>query len=556
MIRCNRCGNMTPAGAVSCQSCGEPLSSKVENEFSARMGAQGQPVLPAWLESLRAGERSAAPADTSNSQPGFSAADLIEEGTLPSWMRPERAETNDRSGSNPQLSLRASSLPGPNTDEEFLPAQGLAAHSLIDEQSLPSWMREGQQQTGAMPPQNGMNASSLVQSDAVPDWMKNVQPSEAMPDWMKTIQQPSASPSGPMQAMPPTPSVRPSDPISPIPQGQGFSARDLIDQQALPSWMSGQSGHPSAAPDRPSAPAPAGNAQSGQPGLSASSLLDMDSLPRWLRENGQGGGGQGGNQPWQATPQPMQTPSAQYGQPWQGGPSMQTPLQNTAAPHQAPGGSGLAASSFIDMNSLPDWLRSASEQQQRPGMPMPQAGTQRPGPVHIPPPPRVENVRVPSRPRSEMNPAQGSEAAANVFASMLGVASTPSYSPPSPNTAQGQPGGQPPTQQGMPQGMPGGAQAANAPGQIPVPGTAQGMAGAPPIYAAGGYGAGYPGQGAGPNQGNYPMGTPPAGAPYYPANTPGVPPMSGPAGMTGEQREQAKSAKRGFFKAIHDWFFH
>jgi hypothetical protein len=529
VIRCNRCGNMTPAGAVNCQSCGEPLSSKVENEFSARMGAQGQPVLPAWLESLRAGERSAAPADISNSQPGFSAADLIEEGTLPSWMRPERAESNDRSGSNPHLALRASSLPGPNTDEEFLPARGLAAQSLIDEQSLPSWMREGQQETGAMPPQSGMNASSLVQSDAVPDWMKN-------------IQQPSASPSGPMQAMPPTPTVRPSDPISPIPQGQGFSARDLIDQQALPSWMSGQSGQSAAAPDRPSAPAPANNAQSGQPGLSASSLLDMDSLPRWLRENGQGGSGQGGNrpnQPWQPAPPPMQTPP-QYGQPWQSGPSMQTPLQNTVTPNQAPGGSGLAASSFIDMNSLPDWLRSASEQQ-HPGTQMPQATPQRPGPTHIPSPPRVENVRVPSRPRGEMNPAQGSEAAANVFASMLGVASTPNYSPASPNTAQG---------------MPGGASAANVPGQIPVPGTAQGMAGAPPIYAAGGYGAGYPGQGAGPNQGNYAMGTPPAGAPYYPASTPGMPPMSGPTGMPGEQREQTKSAKRGFFKAIHDWFFH
>jgi len=44
-------------------------------------------------------------------------------------------------------------------------------------------------------------------------------------------------------------------------------------------------------------------------------------------------------------------------------------------------------------------------------------------------PARPENARVPSRPRSEMGPYEESEVAANVFASMLGVASAAPHLP-------------------------------------------------------------------------------------------------------------------------------
>ncbi|WP_126549625.1 hypothetical protein [Dictyobacter kobayashii] len=86
MIKCNRCGKMTPAGAV-CQACGAPLAGMVDNGPAPRMGFQDQPELPAWLESLRAGERTATPTNNATS---FSPADLIEDGALPSWMRAER----------------------------------------------------------------------------------------------------------------------------------------------------------------------------------------------------------------------------------------------------------------------------------------------------------------------------------------------------------------------------------------------------------------------------------------------------------------------------------
>ena len=53
---------------------------------------QRQPELPAWLETLRTSERpTASTPDTS----GFSTGDLVEEGMLPSWMRPEHADAAD-----------------------------------------------------------------------------------------------------------------------------------------------------------------------------------------------------------------------------------------------------------------------------------------------------------------------------------------------------------------------------------------------------------------------------------------------------------------------------
>ncbi len=98
MIKCNRCGSTNPASELNCQVCGTPLASKNESELSPRMvSQQNQPPLPAWLETLRAGEHSAAPGDAASS-PGFSAADLLDEGTLPSWMR---------SGQHDQLSQDA-----------------------------------------------------------------------------------------------------------------------------------------------------------------------------------------------------------------------------------------------------------------------------------------------------------------------------------------------------------------------------------------------------------------------------------------------------------------
>ena len=171
MNNCTQCGKMNAANAVSCQSCGAPLSSMVDGGMSPRSAPLGQAELPAWLESLRAGEHPTSPA---NSAANFSAADFVDEDSLPSWMRAERNEARDNTGANPQVSLRPASLSGPTTDGERQSSNGIAARSLLDEQALPSWMREGKQ-SGPVPAQEKIAASSLVQSENMPDWMKSLQ---------------------------------------------------------------------------------------------------------------------------------------------------------------------------------------------------------------------------------------------------------------------------------------------------------------------------------------------------------------------------------------------
>ena len=495
MITCNSCGYRSQDGAVNCQRCGAPLSSKGANDAGAHMGTRGQPELPAWLESLRPGSRPAAPP---SGAANFSAADLIEEGALPSWMQAERMGS-ESAVTGPHVALRSSSLPGPDTDGGFA-SQGLAARSLIDEQSLPAWMREAGQ-SGAEGSQSGIQASSLVQPDSLPEWLQSMQPPASTP-----------RPEGPVR------SAQPAPPFNAAPPAQGFSAHDLIDEQSLPPWMSQLNGQISAPPITPANRGQ--GAASGQTGMPASSLLDVDSLPSWLRQPGQEQKGSAFPPPPARSPLPDQSQQA-------------PPVNNAPGGNIAGSGGKLAASSFIDTNSLPDWLRSPGAAPQ--GSP----GGQQSG-VYAGPP-RVENVRVPNRPRSELNPAGDSAAAANVFASMLGVASA---APNFPSQAGSMPGTQaqsnPYNNAAAPQGMP---------GQIPA--TPSGMSGpAPQPYGPGGYGAGY--QTA--SQSSYTM-PPQAGSPLYPPQAPGMSPGPGAAGMSGGQGAGAKPAKRGFFEAIRDLFF-
>jgi hypothetical protein len=492
VITCNRCGYRSQDGAVNCQKCGAPLSSKGANDAGSRAGTRGQPELPAWLESLRPGDSPAAPP---SSPASFSAADLIEEGALPGWMKAARMD-GDSAVTGPHVALRSASFPGPDTDGGSS-SRGLAARSLIDEQSLPSWMREAGQ-SGDAEGQNGIRASSLVQSDELPDWLQSMKPPTT-----PRPEQPART------AQPPRP-AQTFDPASP--PSQGFSARDLIDEQSLPAWMSQQGGQIPAPP--PVTPANRGQeAAPGQSGMPASSLLDVDSLPPWLRQPGQDQRGSAFPPPPARSPLPDQS--------WQAPPAGNAPGGNVT-------GGRIPASSFIDTSSLPDWLRSAGGTPQQ-GAPGQYAG-----------PHRVENVRVPSRPRNELNPGGDSAAAANMFASMLGVASAAPNLPSQTGSIPGTPA------QSYPSYSATGPQA--IPGQIPA--TPPGMSGPAPAYGPGGYGAGYQ---AGP-RGNYPM-PPQAGSPLYPSQAPGMPPGPGAAGMSGGQGANAKPAKRGFFEAIRDLFF-
>ncbi len=557
MITCNRCGNMSPAGTGNCQTCGAPLSSNIEsNSGQVRMPApQEQPELPAWLESLRAGERSAAPVNNSSA---FSTADLIDDGALPGWMRSVRQEASDTNTPDPRRTLRPSALPGPNTDDA---SKGINAQSLIDEQALPSWMHENKPTTGPIP-QGGIAASSLIQPDVAPDWMKS---------WQNSPVANPALPATPPKQAQPSGQYGHEEPGEGTAEGtaRGFSAGDLIDHQSLPSWMSGQD-----ARNVPLAPG-----QSAPGSQSLSSLPDTNSLSPWTH-NGQQQSGSfppaqqasmppASNQaPW--SPSPQQMPPMQQSPVWQ-----QPAPQPSLGMNSAPGvGNNLSASSFIDPNALPEWLRSGEGQS---------AGPQQQGPGAYTAPPRVDNVRVPSRPRGEINPNQGNEAAANVFASMLGVASS------APNFT------------GVPYGVPGG-QGAQIPGQMPtgLPNPQQGYAPAgfnSGIYQGsnpepqGGYQTGNPGQQSGyqagnmgpqgayqagqqgnyqagnmgpqagyqtgnlGQQGNYQMGNPQAN-PYAMG---GMPPMQNGAPMPGgpmgaAPRSAEKPAKKGILETIRGWF--
>lgn len=528
------------------------------------MGAQEQPAPPAWLESLRSsmGDQPAAP---ENAATNFQASDLIDDTALPGWLQAAQGEMGAISPSNASGVLRSAGQGAPNTDENYLAQRGMSANSLVDQQSLPSWMRQ-EQQGGFGEAQRNIPAASLIQPDSVPDWMKTIQPSNNA----QNNQQPAAA--------------LVTDPFNQSPAvAKGFSAQDLIDPNALPSWMT--QGKSQAGPKTPDQGGP----------FSASSLVDESVLPSWMRQADQGykqGAAQPqsgawsapaspppqAQQPWQSPPQGGAT--WQPAQPSQGQPS--GPLQSNSGRQPSvgvPPNHPFSASSLVDVNALPPWLRP--DDAQRPeyynGQTTRQAGNgegqQRPA---YGVPPRVDNVRVPSRPRGEV-PTEGTEVAANAFASMLGVASTvpnfPLHGQQGPQGPQGVPAGQ--GVQGLPpyQGQQSGPM--NMPPSIgmgggPVQGMPQGFGGYPPQqppqgtmpanqppmqqgYAQGGYNN-YAAQG------NYPpMGVPPtlAGGSQGAGN--GYNPMQNPQGMgnvsmPGEQQANMKPAKRGIFEVIRGWF--
>ena len=503
MITCNRCGKSVHAGSAFCPGCGMSLSNMGRGGADTGTGPAEQQELPAWLESLRTNER---PDGASNrGQQGFSATDFSDEGTFPAWMRPENSDISDPGNSGKYPAFRPASMPAPNTDSGFLPPTGFPASSLIDEQSLPSWL-QGNRAEANQPMPTNISASSLVQPDALPEWIRNMPQSQQLS---------GNQPSAPASNTPFSMQNNQAGMTYQAPAPQSFQAHELIDQQGLPPWLGGQAN--SAAPTNQAsqqpgspynypAPAPIPPGQAIPPsGIGASSLLDMNSLPVWLRESEQGKGymqGQG-------------TPPAHRGQP----------------SNDSTSGGNLLAASLIDMNSLPGWLRSSEEGQ---GGQQESMGNSRSAPFGTTP--HVENMRVPSRPRVEMGPYDQSEVAANVFSSMLGVASSAPYfpSPSFPSGSQQGFQGEQFQQQGQPQMRPTSAPSPNPPGSMPQ------MNNAAPGMQPGFSGQGYA----------------PAGQ-QFGANRAGMqsfPPGSGQ--RSNPNSSATKPAKRGIIDTIRSWFSH
>jgi len=500
VIRCSHCGKLAPTGAMSCQNCGMPLVSGGSGVTGAGQAEQ-QEQLPAWLESLRAHERPV-PSGQENRQP-FSLDELVDEDSMPSWMRQDRRKVpeNGNSDSFPALPAMPAEA-GP--EKQNISSSGFQAGSLIDERSLPTWMRENQGQPGGQPgAAQNVSAHSLVDQQGLPAWIKDLsqaaQPQAPAPNQYSQAAQPQAPVTGqyglptqtqqaPMMnqyglsaqtpvtppAMPNTARVPQTPPTNEPPAmlTQGFSAHDLLDMQAMPGWMSGAQG-PGSPPTRP--------VPTGQ-GFAAGELIDQRSVPQWMKDlqgqeksdprsamgvpvNGSGqmmGMGQrtasGEGMPagslldansmpaWMQGNQLSSTPGPQPGQGMAAGSLLDmnsTPdwmKENQPGSAQSP--QGMAAGSLLDMSSMPAWMREGEQngaQAPQPGQSMAagslidmnsmpawmregnnnQAGASgRPGQVPARP--------VPSRPRNEMVPQEQSEVAANVFASMLGVAaSTP-----------------------------------------------------------------------------------------------------------------------------------
>lgn len=403
---------------------------------------------------------------------------------------------------------------------------GMSASSLIDEQSLPSWMQEphAPSQLG----QESIPAASLVQSEALPSWMKAVPP-QAPP-----------APQAPL--MPPTqPAAQPisgqiSHSYTPpaVPQ-QRLSGNDLIDQQALPSWMSSQT---------PGIPT-----QGNGPGnVIAGSLIDPNALPPWLREGVQ----QEQRGVNMSPPGVSRAPAVPVPQP---APPVQ-PMQPMQSAQPASMNNSISASSFIDVDALPGWLRPAEEQRgASSGRNGNNSEQNRPGTFGAPT--RVENMRVPSRPRAEMPSLEESAVAANVFASMLGVASgnvagQPQNGPFPPATQPAQSsissvnGTSGSNWAGFPEGMP----SSQLPPLVPPPG--YGMSASPNMgNGQNGQGFSAPGlsqqsmpgsfQGNQINQHNSGMPQQMAGNNFQ---------SKQPAG--GQQKQSVK--KRGFLETILNWF--
>jgi hypothetical protein len=514
VITCNRCGELAQAGLANCRRCGMSLYSANQGGADSQKDVRERSELPTWLESLRVNER---PNSPTSGQPFFSTADLIDEGALPSWMRPENAEMMEKGNSGKYPAWRPASIPAPDTDKGTIPPKGFPARSLIDEQSLPSWVQGNQHNiqatTGAMPvtpdSQGNFSAASLIQPDDLPDWMKSLPQSSHLPVPPNNVWRGERPSTSQVRINSYTPNAANSN-SNPLPQR--FSAQEQVDPRATPHWMSGQPGQQAGYP--PTAPP-----QGEQSGLPASTLLDVNSLPAWLREE----------EHMQSQPGQMQAYSPGHS-------------------GQIPGGNNLTGASLIDANALPDWLRSYEAQQQA-GMP-PMANIR---PLSNGPSPRVENVRVPSRPRGEMAAHEQSEVAANVFSSVLGVASSAPYFP---SAAPG-------SQWNAPsQGFQGGQPQPPAGTQWNAPSQPSGFAGVPPAQ---GYNAGYQGgqQGAYPaggyagyaGPGGFPAGVQSGMAQQPPVSGSG---MLGEPSMTGQQSKTnasgSKPAKRGFIETIRSWF--
>lgn len=530
------------------------------NGGMANAGQSEQQELPAWLESLRAHERP--PASGAGERQPFSMDELVDENSMPHWMRQNQPRVGEGGSSDSFPAIAATAQPGASMEQE-LPASGLVAGSLIEEKSLPAWMR-GSQEGGQPGSGQNVSAHSLVDQQALPPWIKEL--GQTGPTSVPT--QAPARPKEEAYGLPPvTPHALSS--IPPVPQTpaqmyqqptQGFSAHDLVDQKGLPAWMTGA---PGSGQQPQSRPVPT------ESGFAAGELIDQRSLPKWMQEPA----GQEKTGPTSAMGMPVSGSGQMMGmgQGTMGAEGMpaSTLLDASSLPAwmreesssgapgvSQPGGMGMAAGSLIDMGALPQWMRNDGSTQRSGDLS--NTGPQNAGAA------RNEGIRVPSRPRAEVSAQEQSEVAANVFSSMLGVSASAPVIPgqaqaPASNlgVAQGPVVPPPPVQSPpSPPPLPGWQspqQPAASQQSVPPPawqlsGTSPQMGAAPNASMPGVQPAGMGGM----QPQGYRMEQP--AYPGYSADRIGAGSAMGVGGSRGEN-QAADAKKKGFFDAIRDFFF-
>jgi hypothetical protein len=418
---CQRCGELVPLGASRCPACGEPTL------YPAWTAPDGGPA-----QSQGYGASGAAPTNgtawgDASAPPQFSASDLISPDSLPGWItrgqdtpppagrqqtpahsaryqQAQQPPTSAPGWEEPQPSWRSAPLdslqtvrqptvgpvspPQPPPAAYGAPSPGWGQAPQPAQRAQPAYQSPppppptfGAQQAGSVYEANSASAASAGRPpvsayQGAPGAMYPVVPAQPIsPPYGQAAYPQSPAPQSAVPHAPPSafPGVEQVGMYGATPAPQGPGARDLLSQNALPSWLAGAT---------PAAPQP-------QPyGMQARSLVDDQSLPEWLRQqpdarqqptvaswlgasaaeepapswmasaapNGVSGRGQLEAAPYQAAPYQANAQAAPYaaapqpGAPYVGGPYVSPPQPGAGWFAQAPVQPG------SDEVALPDWL--------------------------------------------------------------------------------------------------------------------------------------------------------------------------------------------------------
>jgi hypothetical protein len=261
----------------------------------------------------------------------FSAAELIDTQSLPTWMKADAASTTG-AGSSAGLSSKAAG-PAPQSGPGGSTSGIFSAAELVDTQSLPTWLKkEDETPTAAKnnqpAPTSGpsgsasgvFSAAELVDTQSLPTWLKKEEAA------------------APPKRNQPTPSSGPVGSASGV-----FSAAELVDTQSLPAWLRTEGSEAALGQERQpdGASGPAGSA-SGV--FSAAELVDTKALPAWLKAEEQ------------TAPPPTTSSTTQGTDDWKGNSSKIAAIPTGFSPQR----SGVfSAAELVDGESLPAWLKGA-----------------------------------------------------------------------------------------------------------------------------------------------------------------------------------------------------